>query len=80
MAGKFIGKNIRIIYDLFYYAEKENIPGLPLLIDFENAFGSISWAFIKNVLDFFNFGSEFKQWINVLLKGKKSCVEINGPI
>jgi len=35
---------------------KENdIPGLLLLIDFEKAFDSVSWSFIQNTLDFFNF-------------------------
>ena len=49
MAERYIGENIRIIYYLFYYAEKENIPGFLLLIDFEKAFDSVSWAFINNV-------------------------------
>ena len=43
-------------------------------------FDSVSWAFINNVLDFFNFGSELKQWINVLFKDIKSYVQINGHI
>ena len=38
MAGHYFGKNIRIIYDLLYYTEKENVPGLLLLVDFEKAF------------------------------------------
>ncbi|MCU7801439.1 MAG: reverse transcriptase family protein, partial [gamma proteobacterium symbiont of Lucinoma myriamae] len=80
MAGRYIGENIRIIYDLFYYTEKENIPGLLLLIDFEKAFDSVSWVFINTVLDFFNFGPIFKQWINVLYKNIKSCVHINGHL
>ena len=52
MAGRYIGENIRIIYDLLHFTEVENIPGLILLIDFEKAFDSVSWAFIDKVLDF----------------------------
>ena len=53
MAGRYIGENIRIIYDLLHFTEVENIPSLILLIDFEKAFDSVLWAFIDKVLDFF---------------------------
>ena len=55
MAGRYIGENVRIVYDLLHYTEEENKPGLLLLIDFEKAFDSVSWKFIDKVLDFFNF-------------------------
>ena len=42
MKGRFIGENTRFIYDLMYYVESKNIPGLLVLIDFEKAFDSIS--------------------------------------
>ena len=56
--------NIRLIYDL-HYTEKENIPGLIMLVDFEKAFDSVSWSFIYRVLDFLNFGNNFKKWIKL---------------
>ena len=42
MSGRYMGENTRIIYDLMYYTEENDIPGLILLIDFEKAFDSIS--------------------------------------
>ena len=36
-----------------------------MIIDFEKAFDSISWKFIRHVLNFLNFGESFKKWINV---------------
>ena len=80
MAGRYIGENIRIIYDLLYFTEEENKPGLLLLIDFEKAFESVSWTFINNVLDFFNFGVSFKKWINIFNRNVNSCVHINGHL
>ena len=80
MAGRYIGENIRIIYDLLYFTEEENKPGLLLLIDFEKAFDSVSWTFINNVLDFFNFGVSFKKWINIFNRNVNSCVHINGHL
>jgi hypothetical protein len=54
--GRYIGENTRLIYDILHFTEEQDIPGIPLLIDFEKAFDSISWMFIESVLDFFNFG------------------------
>ena len=65
VSGRYIGENIRLIYDLLHYTEKENIPGLIMLVDFEKAFDSVSWSFIYRVLDFLNFGNNFKKWIKL---------------
>jgi hypothetical protein len=54
--GRYIGENTRLIYDILYFTEEQDIPGILLLIDFKKAFNSISWMFIESVLDFFNFG------------------------
>ena len=38
ISGRYIGDNIRLIYDMLQFTEENNIPGLLLLIDFEKAF------------------------------------------
>ena len=43
---RFIGENIRFVYDVMKYTEDHNIPGLIMAIDFEKAFDSISFNFI----------------------------------
>ena len=42
VAGRFIGENSRLIYDILHYTEKEYILGLLMLIDFGKAFDSVS--------------------------------------
>ena len=54
---------------------RENIPGLLLLIDFEKAYGSRSWSFMKNVLKSFYFGPSIIQWISTF--NNKTQVVIN---
>ena len=61
ISGRYIGENTRLIYDVMRYTKDEIIPGILLIIDFEKAFDSISWAFITEVLDFFNFGNSLKR-------------------
>ena len=65
ISGRYIGENIRLVYDLIHYTENENIPGMIMLVDFEKAFDSVSWYFIYHVLDYLNFGNKFKKWIKL---------------
>ena len=48
ISGRFIGENIRLIYDVFFETQNQNIPRLLLSIDFEKAFDTVSWKFINN--------------------------------
>ena len=34
IAGRFLGENVRFIYDILFEAKKQNVPGLLLSIDF----------------------------------------------
>ena len=78
ITGRYIGENTRLIYDLIKYTDEENIPALLLIVDFEKAFDSISWEFIPEVMDFFNFGPSIKKWISVLYKDISSAVIQSG--
>ena len=55
-AGRYIGENIRLIYDVLFETKKQDIPGMILSVDFEKAFDTVSWKFIEKVLNYFNFG------------------------
>jgi hypothetical protein len=41
-----MGENTRLLYDLMYYLEENDLDGLLLLMDFEKAFDSIEWEFL----------------------------------
>ena len=74
VANRFIGENIRIIYDIIHNSKKENIPGLLMLIDFKNAFDSDTWKFLHSVLKFFGFRESFRKWIEILNTNIKARV------
>ena len=78
MSGRFIGENVRLLYDLLAYTEKEQKPGLLMLVDFEKAFDSISWVFIDTVLKYLNFGPCIQKWIQVFYSNISSCINVNG--
>ena len=62
IAGRYIGENTRLVYDIMQYTEENNIPGLLLLIDFEKAFDSVSWSFLYKVLELFGYGNSVIPW------------------
>ena len=47
---RFIGQNVRLLSDLMEYTDVKNISAIFLFIDFEKAFDSIEWNFIKRSL------------------------------
>jgi hypothetical protein len=53
LKGRFIGENIRLIYDIMENKEFIQIPGLLILIDFEKVFYTICWNFIYEALYFY---------------------------
>ena len=78
ISGRFIGENVRLIYDILFETKQEDIPGLLLSMDFQQAFDSVSWKFISKSLNYFNFGPSFKRWIKLFPNGAESCILQNG--
>ena len=78
LKNRYIGENIRLVYDLIAELQKHNMSKLILLIDFEKAFDSVSWKFINKVLRIYNFGDSFIKWFNILYNDAQSCVINNG--
>ena len=80
ISGRYLGENTRLIYDIMHYAEENDMQALILLVDFEKAFDSLSWKFIHNVLDFFQFGNSVKKWIHMFYKNAKLCINLGGNL
>ena len=86
MKGRFIGESIRLIVDILYHTEQENIDGVLFAADIEKAFDSVEHNFIFESLKRFGFGDEFIKWITTLLAphllhtlfNVSSCVMNNG--
>ena len=80
VSGRFIGCNIRLIEDILSQTTKLNIAGILLTIDFEKAFDSIRWHFIRKTLENFNFGDRFISYISTLYNQITTTVINNGHI
>ena len=76
--GRFIGTNIRLISDIIEHADRINVGGAILFLDFEKAFDSLEWDFMLKTLICFNFGDSFIKWVEILYKNPESMIKING--
>nr|CAB3264534.1 pol-like protein [Phallusia mammillata] len=61
--GRFIGDNLRLLFDIIDYADFYKCPGAILSLDIYKAFDTIEWNFIYAVLHTFGFGEKLIHWI-----------------
>lgn len=54
--GRFIGDNSRLMYDIIEYVNATSTSGIIMAVDFEAAFDTVSWEFLIEALDCYNFG------------------------
>jgi len=76
--GRYIGENVRLVYDLIHYADKLNQTGIAVFLDFKKAFDSIEWNHLLETLQLFNFGHDIQNWIKLFYNNVTSCVLNNG--
>ena len=73
-----IEDSIRLVQDIVNFLDINNLPGILLAVDFQKAFDSLEWSFIKQTLQKFNFGPTFIQWFQLFYTDISSCVINNG--
>ena len=74
LKGRFIGDSTRLVYDIMHHLEHNNLSGQLMLVDFQKAFDSVSWAFLMAILKYLNFGDSFRKWISVFNNNIKAHV------
>ena len=72
MKERNIGCNIRTIIDLIEYCDGNDIPGSIVLLDIEKAFDSVEHDYLFEVLEAFNLGPNFIQWIKTFHCNRRS--------
>ena len=76
--GRYIGCNIRTIYDVIELSQNLENANIITFIDYEKAFDSLKLSFLFKTLKTFGFGDYFINWVKVLYKNISSCVVNNG--
>ena len=78
--NRYIGFNFRQIQDIIYYADKFNVEGAILFLDFSKAFDSLEWKFMYLSLEKFGFQKSIIKWLRTLYCNIKGCILNNGWI
>ena len=76
--NRCISDNIRTLDSVIQYTANKNIPGLLLFLDFEKAFDTLEWSFIKKSLQHFGFGPSLSKWVRLFYCKTESCILNNG--
>ena len=66
LKDRYTGENARLVYDILSTLKFSGSKDLLILLDFEKAFDSLEWSYIKNILQAYNFGKDFISWFNLL--------------
>ena len=72
--GTTIFDAVRTVDDVISFMALKNISSLMIVIDFEKAFDSVNWNFLRKTLERFNSGPSFIAWIKAFYSDIKSCV------
>lgn len=60
------------------FTTSKGMNSLLVAIDFERAFDSVNWDFLRKTLEMFSFGPSFLAWINAFYSDISCCVMNNG--
>ena len=80
LKGRFMGDNIRMIYDIMQLMKEKDINGVLLSLDIEAAFDSVSWSFIEEALKIRDFPPNIIRWFNTLYHGSFARILYNGHL
>ena len=80
VSERYIGEAIKTTYDIIEWAKANNKAGIILLIDFEKAYDSLSFEYIKKCLTFFNFSQYIINWVDILLHNFSAVINHCGNI
>ena len=78
ITGRYIGQNIRIIFDLMYYNDIIVLDPYITQADFEKVFDSVECHFLFHTLKTFDFGKNFINWIRIFYTDIQACVGNKG--
>ncbi|KAL2895905.1 hypothetical protein RDABS01_000903 [Bienertia sinuspersici] len=79
--GRFIVDNISIAQDILHkYRRKNSPPSCIIKIDISKAYDSISWEFLKSMMENLNFPDKFTDWIMSCVSTSTFSLAINGAL
>ena len=76
--GRQIFEGNRLLQDIIDYVDMTDDEGAIIFLDQQKAFDRSEWGWVDLCMDHFNFGQKFRDWISMLFKYAKTCIQTNG--
>ena len=76
--GRQIFEGNRLLQDIIDYVDMTDDEGAIIFLDQQKAFDRSEWGWVDLCTDHFNFGQKFRDWISMLFKYAKTCIQTNG--
>src|SRR4051812_30505441 len=80
LEGRQIGDNILIVNELVDEAKSLKREALLFKVDFEKAYNSVDWNFLKNMMVGMGFNSRWRKWINACVRSAAVSILVNGSL
>ena len=77
VSNRRISHNLSLIRDFIAYSTLENLPASILTLDQMKAFDQVDHPFLRKILQRFNFGPQFLQWIQIFYSHALSRTQVN---
>ena len=71
VAGRNILEENRMLQDIIDLSERQNINYSIIFLDYQKTFDRVEWLWTYKCLEAFNFGSKFRNWIQMIFKRAK---------
>ena len=76
--GRNINDANRLLQDLIFYTDKNELNSAIIFLDYEKAFDRVEWSWVLKCLSKFNFGRKYISWIHMVFKSAKTSILTNG--
>jgi hypothetical protein len=55
-----------MIDDIIEFVDNEDVEGVIIFVDQQKAFDRMEWGWLNYVMECFNFGLKFREWVYML--------------
>jgi hypothetical protein len=76
IAKKFDMKHFVFIQVFPEFVDNEDEEGVIIFVDQQKAFDRMEWGWLNYVMECFNFGLKFREWVYMLFKKGKTCTYV----
>ena len=71
VAERNITENNRMIDDIVEFVDNEDEEGVIIFVDQQKAFDRMEWGWLNYVMECFDFGLKFREWVYMLFTREK---------